>query len=84
MSKLFGFFCSGASRQSEVGGEQAVALGDQALSSIASDHSRQMLVGLRGHVCDGEGGPDRELFNVHMELLGAAWTWGGGNRPSRR
>ena len=31
MSKLFGFFCSGASRQSEVGGEQAVALGDQAL-----------------------------------------------------
>ena len=40
MSKLFGFFCSGASRQSEVGGEQAVALGDQALGSIASEQSR--------------------------------------------
>ena len=69
MSKLFGFFCSGASWQSEVGGEQAVALGDQALSSIASDQSRQMFVGPRSHVCDGEGGPDRELFNVHMELF---------------
>ena len=61
-------FCSGA-RGSEVGGEQAVALSDQALSSIASDQSRQVLVGLRGHVCDGEGGPDRELFNIHVELF---------------
>ena len=39
VSKRCGFLCSGA-RGSEGGGEQAVALGDQALGSIASDQSR--------------------------------------------
>ena len=81
MSKLFGFFCSGASRQSEVGGEQAIALGDQALGSIASDQSCQVLIGLRSHVCDGEGGPNRELFNVHMELFEVPPDWVEGAVP---
>ena len=40
-----------------------------------------MFVGLRGHVCDGEGGPDRELFNVHMELFEVPPDWVEGAVP---
>ena len=80
VSKLCGSLCSGAPRVRS--GQRAGSLGDQALSSIASDQSCQMLIGPRSYVYDGEGGPDRELFNIHMELFEVPPGLGGGSRPA--
>ena len=77
VSKLCGSLCSGASRVRSGRRAGRWVTGSRPVASDQPSDARWP-----SRPCTRwQGGPDRELFNVRVELLGAAWTWGGGSRP---
>ena len=78
VSKLCGSLCSGAPRVRS--GQRAGSLGDW-LSARSRRISRQVLAGLRGHVCGGRAARAESFQRPRGALRGAARL---GGEPSRR